>query len=192
MIKYFFLLSAVVLMTTGCSKKNNPQVYTVEKYPQQVILVIENDNDPLFNEYITAPGSTVRRAEVGKEEDEANALYNSTHARECVWIANLEGNNVYFRLASDTSIYLRAAPNRVNDTEYMLMAGSKGYNGDHLFKTHLIERRDGNKITAMESVLYPQHYFSHEGVVSEGNAVKLNLQQDEANAVKVIWYSRMI
>lgn len=192
MTKYFFSLIMVVVLFADCSKKDSPNAYLTEQFPQRVILVIDNENDPAFYDYLTAASAVVRRAKVEKKDESVEALYNSSHAPECVWIAHLQGNAIYFQLESDTSRYLKSVANGVNNTEYMLWASAgKGNSSEYLFDRHSIKRENGVNITTMESIFYPDHYFSHEGVVTEGNAVKLNTSSNAESAVKVRWYTRI-
>jgi len=189
-IKLLAIAAACFLLLNGCKKNDEPPVNLTEQFPQRVILVVDNDNDPAFYDYLTAPGYVVIRGEVEKKDDAVEKLYNSSHAFESVWVAHLDGNLLYFQLESDTSKYLRAVPNRDDNTQYLLTTGSKGYNKEHLFRAHHFDRKDGVKITAMESIAYPDHYFSHEGVVGYGNGVRLNKQAKPENAVRVRWYVR--
>lgn len=192
MIKQLLLLSAIVLLITGCSKKNNPGVYATEKFPQRVILVVDNPNDDTFYDYLGGGGSIVIRQKVERTDDAVRRLYSSSHAIEAVWIAHLHGNYIYFQLESDTSKYLTVVRNRDQDTELMLFAGGKGFGQEYLFDRHHLDLNDGVRITTMESVAYPDHYFTYTGVVASGNAVKLNPYNDPEKAVKIRWYVRQL
>ncbi|MCO5241511.1 MAG: hypothetical protein M9904_15795 [Chitinophagaceae bacterium] len=190
-MKSFFISLIATLLITGCSKKKETGALLSESFPQKVIMVIEKPNDDLFYDYLTAPGSVVRRAAVDKTDEAVKYLFNSTHAPECVWIANLEGNLIYFQLAAASNTYLQVAPNRLSD-EYMLRASAKNNDQSHLFRRHHIAFQNGIRIVALESVMYPGYFFSREGVVGENNAVKLVEKADPKQATKVRWYGRQM
>lgn len=192
MIKQLLSLSIVAFLIGGCSKKDTPDVYATEKFPQRVILVVDNPNDDAFYDYLSGGVSVVIRQKVERTDEAVKNLYSSSHAIEAVWIAHLHGNYVYFQLESDTSKYLTVVRNSVQDTELMLFAGSKGFGQEYLFDRHHLELNDGVRITTMESVAYPDNYFTYTGVVASGNAVKLNPYNDPAAAVKIRWYVRQL
>lgn len=190
-MKSLFISLIATLVVTGCSKNKGAKAYLTESFPQKVIFVMEDPNDNLFYDYLTAPGSVVRRAEVEKNDDAVKYLFNSLHAPESVWIAHLEGNLMYFQLADAPDTYLQVAPNYLSD-EYMLRASAKNNDQSHLFRRHHIEFRNGVRIVALESVMYPKYFLSREGVTGENNAVKLIQRSDPKSATKVRWYARQM
>ncbi len=186
-----YLLSIVILLMLGCKKKDTPDALLTESFPQKVILVIENPNDDLFYDYLNSQRGFVRRAKVDKNDEAVKYLFNAANAYETVWIAHIEGNYVYFQLSGDANRYILAAPNRLSD-EYMLMSTSKGTDQAHLFKRHHMSFQDGVRIVTLESVMYPKHFLSREGVTGENNAVKLVEKSDAKDAPKLRWYSRQM
>lgn len=189
-MKPFFIL-VIATLVAGCTKKKEPGALLTESFPQKVVLVIENPNDDLFYDYLTAPGSFVRRRSVDKNDEAAKKLFNSTYAYECVWVARMEGNLIYFHLADAPDTYLQVAPNRLSD-EYVLMASSKKNDQSHLFRRHHIEFQNGIRIVTLESVMYPKYFLSRDGVVGENNAVKLIEKADPKTATKLRWYARQM
>jgi len=190
-MKYLTISVTLFLLLAGCKKDKpgTPDVYLTEQFPQKAILVIDNENDPVFYDYLYSLGSSVVRAEVEKDDDKVRYLYNSSHATECVWIAHIGGPGLYyFQLASDTGSYLKAVPNPTDNTQYMLASGSKGYYHEELFRVHNSTWKDRVKVMTLESYAYPKHYFSHEGVGILNNGVRLNKHEDSENAVRVRWY----
>ena len=190
-MKILLVSLIATLLVAGCSKKKDPKVYETESFPQKVILVMENPNDNLFYNYFTTQGSVVRRAEVEKTDEAVKYLFNSSHAPECVWIAHLEGDLMYFQLADASDTYLQVAPNPLSD-EYMLRASAKNNDQSHLFRRHHIEFQNGVRIVALESVMYPKYFPSREGVLGENNAVKLVQKSDPKSATKVRWYGMQL
>lgn len=186
-----YLLSAIILLMLGCKKKETPGELLTESFPQRVILVMENPNDDLFYDYLNSQLGIVRRAKVDKNDDAVKYLFNAANAHETVWIAHVEGNNIYFQLSGDANRYITAAPNRLSD-EYLLVSTAKGTEQAHLFKRHHIAFQDGVRIVAMESVMYPKHFLSREGVAGENNAVKLVEKADAKDAAKLRWYGRQM
>lgn len=190
-MKSFFISLTAILLLTGCSKKKEVGAALIESFPQKVILVMEDPNDDLFYDYFDSQGSLIRRAEIEKNDEAVKKLFNSTHAPDCVWIAHLDGNFIYFQLADIPDMYLQVSPNRLSD-EYLLRVSTKSNDQSHLFKRHNIELQNGVHIVTMESVMYPKYFFSREGVVGENNAVKLVEKADPKNATKVRWYGRQL
>lgn len=184
----------LLLFLNSCSKSDTPDAYATEEFPQKAILVVDNENDPVFYDYLTTPGGDVIRAEVEKDDDKVRYLYNSSHAVECVWIAHVAASGLYyFQLASDTSTYLIATTNPTDNTQYMLdVSSGKGYHQEELFRAHDTKRENGVKIMTLESYAYPKHYFSHEGVGVLNNGIRLNKQEHSENAVRVRWYPRQL
>lgn len=182
---------ALLLFLNSCSKSDTPDVYATEQFPQKAILVIDNENDPVFYDYLYSLGTDVIRAKVETDDDKVDYLYNSGHAHECVWIAHIAGPGLYyFQLASDTNSYLLAGPNPTDNTQYMLYSSRKGFHQEELFRAHDTKRENGVKIMTLESYAYPKHYFSHEGVGVLNNGIRLNKQEHSENAVRVRWYPR--
>lgn len=184
-----YIISVVVVMVLSCSKKDKPMVYATESFPQKVILVMEDPGDNTFYDYFSAQATTIRRAEAEKSDDAIYYLFNSSHAYDCVWIANIEGNYISLYLKSAKDIYLQVAPSRLSD-EYFLTASLKNNDNSHLFKRHHISSENSVEIVTIESVMYPGYFLSREGIVSENNAVKLVKKADAKEATKVRWYNR--
>lgn len=190
-------MTLIVVLMTACKKdkKEEPTVYATETFPQKVILVIDNPSDPDFYEYLRGSSGVIRRVKIPRDNDMVEKLYNSEASYECVWIAHLaEGSGaVYFQLASDTSTYLKTVANRINDSQYMLWAGTgRGYYNEYLFRVHSRGRENGNKLTSMESLYYPHFFFATEGVTGEATSVRLLEFEDPKSARQVIWFSRIL
>lgn len=186
-----YILPAIILLVLGCKKKNALPTYAVESFPQRVVMAMEIPNDNTFYDYFSAQGTVVRRAAVEKNDAAVERLFSSAHAPDCVWIAMVENNLIYFQLESASSTYMKAVPNRISD-EYLLVASTKSNDNAHLFKRHFLRSDNGARIVVLESVMYPNYYLSREGVLGENNSIKLVQKANLKDAKEIRWYGRIM
>ena len=187
-MKKIALITILTPLLFLCCKKDKPKIYLTEQFPQNWILVIDNE-DPVFIKYIQRVGNTLLRSDIGRDDFTPN-LVSVSH--ECEWIVTqrqqLNGRATYsFQLVKDTGTYMMTGVNRLA-TEYMLHPGTRPDNNiEWLFHIHRMKNTNGQRTITLESAAYPGNFLANEGPVGTGNGIRL-LPGTPENARTILCY----
>ena len=183
MKKIFLLLVVIVILFNSCSKSSSsgsgatPPPLTAEIWPQNWVLTLEHD--ATFYKYLHRVGIVINRNLV----DRTYSMTELAKEKDCNWEVKSEGQRngkaVYsFHLATNKKVrWSIGKTGSINGTPEWYLGTHEGTTppntDDWLFYLHAMDKRNGNKTVAIESVSKPGWFLVNLGHTLTANGVRL-------------------